>query len=189
MYYQLKMFDTSISIKDSVMHQPNEYFPENLAKLNRLKAQNFFRIQDFSTALMLYKKAFLINYMKSTANNLLEDSGVNYSLHFPDTEISSSIHPEIKRNIFLVMKEAINNSLKYANAKNITVTFTLNKSNFKLIVADDGNGFDVTDFNKIIRNGNGLINMQQRMFQHQNKLTIISTPGHGCKIVAEGKQI
>jgi len=133
--------------------------------------------------------ASLINYMKSTANNLLEDSGVNYSLHFPDTEISSSIHPEIKRNIFLVMKEAINNSLKYANAKNITVTFTLNKSNFKLIVADDGNGFDVTDFNKIIRNGNGLINMQQRMFQHQNKLTIISTPGHGCKIVAEGKQI
>ena len=100
MYYQLKMFDTSISIIDSVMHQPNEYFPENLAKLNRLKAQNFFRIQDFSTALMLYKKAFLINYMKSTSNNLLEDSGVNYSLHFPDTVISSSIHPEIKRTFF-----------------------------------------------------------------------------------------
>lgn len=128
----------------------------------------------------------LANYMKTTANNLLEDSGINFVLNFPVKEISTSVHPEIKRNIYLVMKEAINNSLKYANAKNIAVTFSVNNEQFKLEITDDGAGFNLITANDGIK-GNGLLNMQQRMAQHNNAFQIISSPGNGCKIIAQGK--
>lgn len=128
----------------------------------------------------------LVSYMKSTANNLLEDSGINYLLHFPDMEISTSVHPEIKRNIYLVMKEAINNSLKYANPRNISVNFNVRDDQFKLEITDDGTGFNLATINDGIK-GNGILNMQQRMAQHNNSLQIISSPGNGCKVIAQGK--
>ncbi|MBK7854461.1 MAG: hypothetical protein IPJ79_05725 [Bacteroidetes bacterium] len=130
--------------------------------------------------------ASLISYLKSTAGSLLEDSGVNSRLDFPDLEISMTIHPEIKRNIYLVMKEAINNSLKYSRAKNISVTFEIKDNAFKLEVADDGIGFETSSANAT---GNGLFNMQQRMRQHDNSLQIVSSVGNGCRILAEGKLI
>lgn len=133
--------------------------------------------------------ASLIRYMKATANSLLEDSGINYMPNFPGKEISTAIHPEIKRNIYLIMKEAINNSLKYANAKNIAVNFEIEQNKFKLQIADDGEGFDTSNIETSAKSGNGLLNMKQRMAQHCNTLQIISSPGKGCKVIAEGKLI
>ena len=130
--------------------------------------------------------ASLVGYMKTTARNLLEDSGVNYRLSFPDNEISTNIHPEIKRNIYLVMKEAINNSLKYANAENMTVNFQVEQKKFRLEVTDDGDGFNIE---KTEKTGNGIFNMQQRMTQHNNTLQIISSLANGCRVIAEGNLI
>lgn len=132
--------------------------------------------------------ASLISYMKSTANNLLDDSGINYKLKFPQVEINTAVNPEIKRNIYLVMKEAINNSLKYSSAKNIDVTFIVSTNSFELIIADDGVGFDINNNNGDHHiGGNGLINMRNRMNQHENSLEVSSAAGSGCKIIATGK--
>lgn len=129
--------------------------------------------------------ASLISYMKATANNLLEDSGINYTLEFPHCDTAYKMHPELKRNIYLVMKEAIHNTIKYAHAKNISIAFSVNNDNFILKIIDDGVGM------KNINNssGNGLVNMHQRMLQHSNMLQIFSEPDKGCTIVASGKII
>lgn len=126
----------------------------------------------------------LVGYMKSTAGNLLEDSSINYELNFPDKGITTPVHPEIKRNIYLVMKEAINNALKYSEAKNIKVEFSVDNNIFKLAIIDDGKGFDSFSNGET---GNGLRNMRSRMEQHNNTFQVISSPGNGCKIIAEGK--
>lgn len=133
----------------------------------------------------------LISYMKSTAHNLLEDSGVQYQLKFFEKEIQAAVHPEIKRNIFLVMKEAINNALKYSGAKNILIEFGIKGNKFCLLVEDDGKGFEVPDIHPLQNRveGNGLYNMMQRMEQHRNSIQIISSPGNGCRIIAKGKLI
>ncbi|MFI5220375.1 MAG: tetratricopeptide repeat protein [Bacteroidia bacterium] len=128
----------------------------------------------------------LVGYMKSTAGNLLEDSSINYELNFPDKGITTPVHPEIKRNIYLVMKEAINNALKYSEAKNIKVEFSVNDHHFKLLVEDDGKGFDSFSNGET---GNGLRNMRSRMEQHNNTFQVISSQGKGCKIIAEGKLV
>jgi len=130
----------------------------------------------------------LVAYMKNTAGHLLEDSGINYRLNFPSAEMNVSIHPEVKRNIFLVMKEALNNAFKYSAAKNITVDFNIEGDQFLLKIADDGIGFD-PNVMRTSGTGNGLRNMQLRMEQHHNSLRVISSAGNGCQVIAEGKLI
>ncbi len=128
----------------------------------------------------------LVGYMKSTAGNLLEDSSINYELNFPDKGITTPVHPEIKRNIYLVMKEAINNALKYSEAKNIKVEFSVNDHHFKLLVEDDGKGFDSFSNGET---GNGLRNMRSRREPQNKTYQVISSQGKGCKIIAEGKLV
>ena len=59
-------------------------------------------------------------------------------------------------------------------------------NHFKLTIEDDGKGFAFSP-NENGSSGNGLLNMQNRMQQHNNSLQIITSPGKGCKIMAEGK--
>lgn len=130
----------------------------------------------------------MITYMKAAANTLLEDSGVNFTLNFHNGTETNEVHPEIKRNVFLVMKEGLNNAIKYSQAKNINVVFEVRQNQFKLLIQDDGKGFDFACF-KVNNTGNGLKNMHNRMLQHNNSLQIIAASGNGCIIVAEGSLV
>lgn len=93
-----------------------------------------------------------------------------------------SIPKKIKRNIFLIAKECINNSVKYAECSTLHVTFEHNKSNLKLIIEDDGKGFD---FNEITK-GKGLESMKYRASQVQFDCLIESEVGKGTKTTVFG---
>lgn len=126
----------------------------------------------------------LVNYMKSTANQLLENSDIKYVFDFPNAGANVEVHPEIKRNIYLVMKEALHNILKYSEAKNVFIKFSIDNNRFNLEISDDGKGFEMNTEDH--RFGNGLLNMQQRMSQHGNICEIQTSRGKGCRIIAHG---
>lgn len=122
-------------------------------------------------------------YMRNYIHLFLNDTGINCKVNFPEVEENRSLDPILKRNLFLVLKEGLNNSLKYSNAKNIEVIYLLNGNQFELLIKDDGIGFDLENqFSK----GNGLKNMMFRMEQTGCKLTITSSAGNGCAIFARG---
>lgn len=125
----------------------------------------------------------LVSYMKHTAEQLLEGSGVNYKIDFPAAVENMSIHPELKRNIYLIMKEALNNSLKYAQATFMEVSFSVNSGSFKLIITDNGIGFNPEESNN---SGNGLRNMQHRMETSGCRLELKTGQGYGTRITSEG---
>jgi len=77
-------------------------------------------------------------------------------------------------NTYRTMQEAINNSIKYACPKTITITFSDNK----LSINDDGIGFDRAS----IAEGNGLRNMESRMKEVGFHLSVSSQPGRGTEI-------
>lgn len=70
-----------------------------------------------------------------------------------------SIGPELKRNILLVLKEAVNNALKHSGATSIEVRLALSASEAVLIVRDNGHGFDPQ---RIREGANGLANFSKR---------------------------
>ncbi len=74
-------------------------------------------------------------------------------------------------NLVRIIQEAVSNSIKHANAKNIVVTSNIVNSKWKLTIHDDGKGFDY-EAAKILETGNGLHNMQLRAFEAGFDFTI-----------------
>ena len=85
---------------------------------------------------------------------------------------------DIRKNIFLICKEAINNSLKYAKASNLKVSFFIKDKTIFLEIKDDGIGFDVNNNNS----GNGLRTMANRAKSNGGKCFIESTSEMGTTV-------
>ncbi len=81
-------------------------------------------------------------------------------------------------NIYRTIQEAVNNSIKYANAKNINIDIKHKGKKVKIVISDDGKGFDI---NKISL-GNGLSNMKKRIEDIGGTLSIESNPGDGTTV-------
>ncbi|MEO8067199.1 MAG: two-component regulator propeller domain-containing protein [Flavobacteriales bacterium] len=69
------------------------------------------------------------------------------------------IPPEVKRNTVMILKETVSNALKHADARTITVELHIGAGELRMIVADDGHGFDQTANGS---RGNGLGNLRNR---------------------------
>lgn len=81
-------------------------------------------------------------------------------------------------HLFRVIQEAINNSLKYAEANLITVDFKEINKELIFIIQDNGIGFE----KETIQLGNGLHNMQKRMDEINADIDINSKPSEGTRI-------
>jgi len=95
-----------------------------------------------------------------------------------DEKISLSNDKEVA--LYFISQEALNNILRHAHAKSISVTLKQTRQNVVLEIIDDGRGFDPQ---KVDRGGMGLHNMKERASQVNGKLKIVSKPGKGTKIV------
>jgi signal transduction histidine kinase len=91
---------------------------------------------------------------------------------------SRQLTKEEKRNLFLICKEAINNSIKYSEATKVDVSITASGKKIQIVVADNGKGFNTAD----VKKGYGLKNMQYRAGQIKYKAILISSPGNGTLI-------
>ncbi len=97
-----------------------------------------------------------------------------------DSEVNNrQLTKEEKRNLFLICKEAINNSIKYSGASHINIDISTAGKKIQIIVADNGKGFNPDE----VKKGYGLKNMQYRAGQIKYKSTLSSTPGRGTELI------
>ena len=89
---------------------------------------------------------------------------------------------EYRQNLFLIFKEAMNNSLKYSGAAEISLNVELSGRRLVMQLVDDGKGFDTDQ----AQDGNGLGNMKERAARIGGVLGIESTPGDGTSIEFRG---
>ena len=85
----------------------------------------------------------------------------------------------VKVNLFRCIQEALQNTAKHAYAKTVRITLTLkDKTNVKLTIADDGNGFDPNKIEK----GIGLDNMKARANRLKGSFKIDTKPHKGTTL-------
>ena len=82
--------------------------------------------------------------------------------------------------LFRILQEFCNNSLKYSQAKNLTIQLTYEESSLKIIAADNGIGFDVNNVEN--HTGIGLLNMKSRGNLIGAQIDLISTKNEGTKL-------
>lgn len=92
----------------------------------------------------------------------------------------SDLPSDISLCLFRVAQEALSNAVKHGRAKQIAVQLIQNASSLRLIVKDDGIGFDSTTHS----NGLGLFSMQERLRILEGTFTLTSSPGQGTMIEA-----
>jgi len=80
----------------------------------------------------------------------------------------------ISINVYRIIQEAMNNCLKHAEAKNISISLDNKKKQLALVFKDDGVGFDTTLLAKTKQFG--LIGMQERVKSLNGIFSIKSTP-------------
>lgn len=112
----------------------------------------------------------IVTKMKAFSDNLVLPKGIKINYHI-DVNNVDFFTMEVRKNLYLIYKEALNNAVKYSNTKQIDITFKKSIQNWELIVKDYGIGFNVNDESF----GNGLSSMNERAEQLNGKLTIEST--------------
>lgn len=102
----------------------------------------------------------MVAYIRSYSLEYFEDTGVECNIIIPENLPNIVVGGEIRRNVFLVIKEALNNVLKHSGATKVTINLQHVAGGLKLLIQDNGKGID---FEKLRQFGNGLKNMQKRM--------------------------
>ena len=124
-------------------------------------------VRDFEAHVCNYAETFL----RSTAIRLRMDAD-------PDLPEATFDLP-IRRNLFLAAKEALNNAVRHAAAREVRLGVHLRGDDLVVTVADDGRGFDPATSGGV---RNGLANMAQRIADIGGTCRVVSAPGAGCSI-------
>ena len=115
----------------------------------------------------------LLSYTRSYAVEYLTQNGIQCRIMIPDEFPAILVNGEFRRNIYLVVKEALHNIVKYAQATLVTINIETDK---KLIVTilDNGIGFNQNETRPY---SNGLINIKKRIKDIGGTVQIESTEG------------
>ncbi|HXP60445.1 MAG TPA: two-component regulator propeller domain-containing protein [Dongiaceae bacterium] len=118
----------------------------------------------------------LVNYLCKYAQEYLALAGLRYRLEVPAQLRAIPITPELRHNVFLVAKEAVNNIVKHAAASSVWLRLRLDPGRFMLEIEDDGRGLGPGAAEK---GRNGLRNMRQRMEDIGGEFVIGPGPERG----------
>jgi len=125
----------------------------------------------------------LLQHIADRAHQLLEGTGVALQLDLHADEPGRTLSPAFKRDLSMVVKEALNNALKHARPTIIMVRLSLCGSRYELSVTDNGQGLR----HGPVDGGNGLVNMRTRIGAHGGTLEVRSGENNvGTVVGAQG---
>lgn len=101
----------------------------------------------------------LISYIRSYAYEYFENTPVACKINSPENIPALTISGDKRRNLFLCIKETLNNTLKHAEAKAVEITVSVS-TEITVVIADNGKGINKETLRQF---GNGLKNISRRM--------------------------
>ncbi len=123
--------------------------------------------------------AHLIDYAGQFAVDFLRAAGIRCRLDLPEQPPARELSTDLRHNLFLVIKEALNNVVKHAQASEVWLRATVTPAALEVVVEDNGGGFDKVPDDAV---ADGLRNMRQRMEDIGGECRIESAPGKGTKV-------
>jgi signal transduction histidine kinase len=94
--------------------------------------------------------------------------------------VPAALPPDLMLCLFRVIQEALQNAIKYSQARDVSVNLMGGPDGLTLTVADNGVGFDVEE---AWGKGLGLISMQERLEAIGGTLDVRSRPGEGTRLL------
>jgi signal transduction histidine kinase len=122
----------------------------------------------------------LVAYIRQQAATQLENAEIRYQFDIAPEVPALPITGEKRRNIYLTVKEAVNNVIKHARASEVAISIQLN-GQLEIAIRDNGQGLGNGPGRKF---GNGLRNMEQRMADIGGTFSLHSNGGTTVRLTA-----
>ncbi|PYT00094.1 MAG: hypothetical protein DMF63_08990 [Acidobacteria bacterium] len=128
----------------------------------------------------------LVQRMRRFGSDVLSGRGMGFEFDAPEMDGSIELGANIRREVFAIFKESINNAVKYSQCTKVSTDFSVGGDSLLLTVRDDGIGFDpdvvLSDDFRPDMGGNGLVSIRRRAIELGGTCDIRSQPGRGTAI-------
>ncbi|MBN2663046.1 MAG: HAMP domain-containing protein [Bacteroidales bacterium] len=134
-------------------------------------------IRNISNNLMpsVLSKYGIIKAVENLSASVNSDSKLNFT--FESDFLNNFLNQKMQIYIYRIIQEALNNTLKHAQANNFYVSFVEKENELFILIKDDGKGFDVSQ--KSVKSGNGLVNIRERVNLLSGKILIETALNEG----------
>lgn len=124
------------------------------------------------------KLASVAQYLASYAEEYLAGLNIACRVQIPNSFPEHGVSGEVRHNLFLAVKEALNNAVRHGAATEIGFRVRVMADRLFITITDNGSGFDTSGRS----NGHGLLNLRTRLNQLQGHCELESTPGAGTTV-------
>jgi PAS domain S-box-containing protein len=124
---------------------------------------------------------FVSGIFRDEMTNLVSDYGTNTRtahcnfINFNDEQVAVPV----KVALYRIIQEQLHNIDKHASATQVKLNIASGDDLVSMIISDNGKGFDT----RAVKKGMGLTNIKNRAEAYGGHVTIISSPGNGCKLL------
>ncbi|MGB8355403.1 MAG: ATP-binding protein [Chthoniobacteraceae bacterium] len=123
--------------------------------------------------------ASLLQYLVRFAEDFLKPTGLRLRVDFSTDVPPRPLHPEFRHHVLLVVKEALNNAVKYSAGSEVHLGAVFSPETLAITIVDNGRGFEA---GASVVDGNGLRNMRERAAVLGGECRVISAVGSGTRI-------
>jgi ligand-binding sensor domain-containing protein len=121
----------------------------------------------------------LVNYVGQFAVDFLQAAEIKCRLDLPEQSLRLAVPAGVRHNLFLAVKEALNNVVRHSHAKEVRLRIRADATSVMVTIEDDGRGFDAAPDDS---HADGLRNMRQRMEEIGGNFALESKAGTGTRI-------
>jgi signal transduction histidine kinase len=121
----------------------------------------------------------LASYLCDYAHEFLRAAKINCRIDMMEGLPSMPVTAQQRHNLFLAVKEGLNNAVKHSGAGEVWLRISLAENWLRVVVEDNGRGFDPGSARSA---GNGLQNMRSRLETIQGRLEFSTGPSGGTTL-------
>jgi signal transduction histidine kinase len=145
---------------------------EDLAEIKTIADETVDAMRDITRLMQSerYGTDDLPTLLRETAGRTLR--GIKHTVTINNETQTRRLAVDRQRDLMLMLKEALHNITKHAEASEVTITLTQDHRDIILTVRDNGHGFDPA----ATTTGMGLTNLRRRAAKHQGRADIASSP-------------
>jgi signal transduction histidine kinase len=122
--------------------------------------------------------------LKTLVKKISGETGICGSMDISGNE--ERLDQKLELTLYRLIQETLSNIVKHSKAKEFNIQLIHNEDSIRLLISDDGIGFDINNItNKKYSSGFGLLNMQERIKTYNGQLKIDSSPGRGTITIIE----
>ena len=173
-----------IELIETVPEPISESVATGLAELRTMAAKTLHQVRNmiFELRPVMLKTQGLEPALHSYVERLREAEQMN--IHLKVEGLEQRLPTRLEEICFSIIQEAINNVKRHANEENVWLAAIRRGNEFRVIVKDDGEGFDLAELEKSYdRQGKlGLLSMRERAEMIGGRLSIESVPGEGTTV-------